>query len=106
MPGWCRQAFGALTNALTTTIKNNTTGRPLSNVEVVSSVRSRAAMSMHCRASARCRHAAVMPCPALSLPKLNLLLWLQVRHFLAAGGFKQNPCLSCSERNANASFII
>ena len=39
VPGWCRQAFGALTNALTTTIKNNTTGRPLSNVEVVSSVR-------------------------------------------------------------------
>ena len=32
------QAFGALTHALTTTIKNNTTGRPLSNVEVVGSV--------------------------------------------------------------------
>ena len=32
------QAFGALTNALTTTIKHNTTGRPLTNSEVVSSV--------------------------------------------------------------------
>lgn len=33
------RAFGALTNALTTTIKHNTSGRPLTNSEVVSSVR-------------------------------------------------------------------
>ena len=32
------QAFGALTNALTTTVKNNTTGRPMTNGEVVTNV--------------------------------------------------------------------
>lgn len=37
---------------------------------------------------------------------LYVLMTLQVRHFLAAGGYSQNPCLSCSDRNVNASFII
>ena len=49
MPGFCWQAFGALTHALTTTIKNNTTGRPLSNVEVVSSVRLLCCQLSFCR---------------------------------------------------------
>jgi len=31
---------------------------------------------------------------------------VQVRHFLAAGGYAQNPCLSCSEQTASSSFII
>ena len=101
MPAWCWQAFGALTHALTTTIKNNTTGRPLSNVEVVSSVRC-------CLGKHTGRHHAVAShrCPTIPLMRLIIPACLQVRHFLAAGGFQQNPCLSCSERNANASFII
>jgi hypothetical protein len=47
----CAQAFGALTNALTTTVKNNTTGRPMTNGEVVTNVSDPAACRLMCVAS-------------------------------------------------------
>ena len=32
------QAFGALTNAITAVVKNNTSGKPMTNLELVSAV--------------------------------------------------------------------